>query len=145
MKKIFNKVYLTIFSLTVLPFAQAVAQVRLDDPLTRSIDAQNARITGGAGLFENPISGIKDIYSLIYAILDFVAKAGSIVVIVMIIYSGFLFVKAQGNESEISKAKETFFWSVIGAIILLGAKALALVVCNTANGLGAGVSCSFMR
>ncbi len=94
-------------------------------------------------LFSNPISGIDNIYKLIYAILDFVAKAGSIVVIFMLIYSGLLFVKAQGNESEISKAKSTFFWSVIGAIILLGAKALALVVCNTANGLGAGVSCTF--
>lgn len=96
-------------------------------------------------VFNNPISGIKDIYALIYAILDFVAKAGSIVVIVMIIYSGFLFVKAQGNPGEIEKAKSTFLWSVVGAIILLGAKALALVVCNTANGLGAGVSCSFMQ
>ena len=131
MKKVINKIYLTILSLIVIPFTNANAQINLDDsPVT---------------LFQNPISGIKNIYALIYAILDFVAKAGSIVVIVMIIYSGFLFVKAQGNESEISKAKETFFWSVIGAIILLGAKALALVVCNTANGLGAGVSCSLMR
>ena len=131
MKKVINKIYLTILSLIVIPFTNANAQINLgDSPVT---------------LFQNPISGIKNIYALIYAILDFVAKAGSIVVIVMIIYSGFLFVKAQGNESEISKAKETFFWSVIGAIILLGAKALALVVCNTANGLGAGVSCSLMR
>lgn len=133
MKNRISKIYIAAVTLLVLAntrFAVAgVTTTGTSDPV----------------LFENPISGIKDIYSLIYAILDFIAKAGSIVVIVMIIYSGFLFVKAQGNESEISKAKETFFWSVIGAIILLGAKALALVVCNTANGLGAGVSCSLMR
>ncbi len=96
----------------------------------------------GGFVFKNPISKGDDIYVLIKSLLDVVVKVGTYIVIVMVIYSGFLFVKAQGNESAISEAKSTFFWTVIGGVVLIGAKVLAGVVCNTAVGLGAAVNCS---
>ena len=93
-------------------------------------------------VFKNPISKGDDIYVLIKSLLDVVVKVGTYIVIVMVIYSGFLFVKAQGNESAISEAKNTFLWTVIGGVVLIGASVLAGVVCNTAAGLGAAVNCS---
>ena len=89
----------------------------------------------------NPIKQT-DIYGFIKTVLDFVVKIGAVVVVFYIIYSGFLFVTAQGNEDSISKAKKSFMWTVIGGLILLGAMTLSGVVCNTAQQLGANVSCS---
>lgn len=89
----------------------------------------------------NPIDQT-DIYGLISAVLSFVVKIGAVVVVFFIIYAGFQFVTAQGSEDKISSAKKSFMWTIIGALILLGAMTLSDVVCNTANQLGADVSCS---
>lgn len=99
--------------------------------------------SGGDALFtvNNPLASTGDIYALIQAILSFIVKLGSIVVVFMIIYSGYLFVTARGNQGKIDTAKANFYYTVLGALILLGAQVLAQVVCNTANSLGAGVSC----
>lgn len=89
----------------------------------------------------NPIKETS-IYGLISVVLEFVVKIGAVVVVFFIIYAGFQFVTAQGSEDKISSAKKSFFWTIIGALVLLGAMTLSDVVCNTANQLGASVSCS---
>lgn len=97
------------------------------------------------GVFSNPINA-GSIEEIIAKILEFVVKIGTVITVFFVIYSGFLFVKAQGNEQEISKAKTVFLWTVVGAVILIGAKVLAAVICNTAVGLGApGTSCSSLN
>lgn len=101
----------------------------------------SAQAQGPGFTFENPIDA-DNIFELIAQVLSFVSAFGAVIVVLAIIYSGFLFVKAQGNDSEISKAKSVFFWSVVGAIVLLGAQVLAEIICNTAASLGAGVECS---
>ena len=58
-------------------------------------------------------------------------EVGAYVAVIFIIYSGFLFVKAQGNPTEIETAKKTFFYTIIGVMILLGASAIAKAVGNT--------------
>jgi len=69
-------------------------------------------------------------------ILDFVIYLGSIVVIFMLVYVGFRFVVAQGSDTKISEARTMLLWTVIGALILLGAKAIALGVQATVSALG---------
>jgi hypothetical protein len=83
----------------------------------------------------NPIK-VDSIQKLITVAIDALLKLGTAVVVFMVIYSGFLFVKAQGNDSELEKAKKTFMWTVIGGVILLSARALSAVVQNTATQLG---------
>lgn len=51
--------------------------------------------------------------------------------IIAIIYIGFLFVKAQGNESAITDAKNKLFYTIIGAAILMGAWGFAQLIGNT--------------
>ena len=65
--------------------------------------------------------------------MDLVAKVGAIIVVFFIIYSGYKFVTARGNESEVTKAKEIFYATIIGGAILLGADVIANVVINTVN------------
>jgi hypothetical protein len=93
--------------------------------------------------FQNPLSNNNNLFSLIYSVLSFITSIGAAIVVFMVIYSGFLFVSAQGDESKLTKAKSVFLWTIIGGVILLGAAALAEVVCNTATSLGAtGLDCA---
>ena len=69
------------------------------------------------------------------AILEVVLKIGIPVAAMFIIYSGFLFVKAQGNEAELTKAKNAFTYAVIGTAILLGSWLLAKGIESTINSL----------
>ena len=65
------------------------------------------------------------------SILEVVMKIGIPVAAMFIIYSGFLFVKAQGNEAELTKAKSAFTYAVIGTAILLGSWLLATGIEST--------------
>ena len=64
-------------------------------------------------------------------ILDSVIKIGALVVVMLVVYSGFLFVTAQGNDEKLKEAKDSIFWVLIGAAIILGAWAVENVVVNT--------------
>lgn len=93
--------------------------------------------------FENPLSNVKSIEALVKVILDVVVKIGAIVVVFMLIFTGFKFVTAQGNEQKISEAKTALVWTVVGALVLLGAQALSEVVCNTAKEFDSDLDCIF--
>ncbi len=78
----------------------------------------------------NPLKS-NDVRGIVGSLMDLVAKVGGVVVVFFIIYSGFKFVMAQGNESEVSKAKDMFYATIIGGAILLGADVIANVVIGT--------------
>jgi hypothetical protein len=82
--------------------------------------------------FPNPIRAT-DIRQLVKDILDVVVDFGAVIVVFFLVYAGFLFVKAQGNSSEIEKAKQVFFWTIVGGMIVLGAFVLSEVIQNTVN------------
>jgi hypothetical protein len=62
---------------------------------------------------------------LITNIAKIVAQIGLPIAAIAIIYAGFLFVTAGGNEEKVTKARKTFLWTVIGTALLLGALAIA--------------------
>ena len=79
---------------------------------------------------KNPIN-VDTIDGLIKTILEGVIKIGIPIVALAIIYSGFLFVSAQGNEKKLEDAKRALLYSVIGAAILLGSWAIAQIISET--------------
>jgi ABC-type uncharacterized transport system permease subunit len=84
---------------------------------------------------ENPLKDIDDLPSLLRAILGAIVQLGAILLVVMLVWVGFLFVTARGNPEEISKARSALTWTVIGGLILLGAQAISEVIQATANSL----------
>ena len=83
---------------------------------------------------QNPLgSKNTSVKTLLNSLLKLVFMVGAIVVVFFIIYSGYKFVAARGNPEKITEAKETFYATVIGAAILLGADIIATVVVNTVN------------
>lgn len=84
--------------------------------------------------FPNPV-GKNSINEILTAVLDFLTAIGAVLAVLFTVYAGFLFVTARGDEGAITKAKQTLFWTLIGALVVLGAYALAEVIENTANQL----------
>lgn len=94
---------------------------------------------GGSNVtLSNPLQGGSSLESFLLNILDFVINIGSIVVVLMLVYVGFKFVTAQGEPGKISEAREMLLWTVIGALVLLGSKAIALGVEATVKALSSG-------
>lgn len=89
-----------------------------------------------ASYYTNPMPSITSIPCLLLALVDLIFLIGVPIIVMFIIYSGFLFVTAGDNEAQIAKARTSFKWTMLGALILLGAKAIALVVGTTILGLG---------
>ncbi len=69
------------------------------------------------------------------AILSIVIEIGTIVIIFMLVVVGYKFVAAQGEPGAISEARRALMWTVIGALILLGAKAISIGLQATATAL----------
>lgn len=71
-------------------------------------------------------------------ILDFVIRIGTIVVIVMLVYIGFKYVMAQGSSTALGQVHNQLLWTIIGALVLLGSKAIALGIQATVQALSVG-------
>lgn len=87
----------------------------------------------------NPLGEGTTINSFLLNILGIVTDTiGPVIVILMLVYVGFLFVTAQGNPSKIEEARRMLLWTVVGALILLGAKAIAMGIEATVRALSSG-------
>ncbi len=83
----------------------------------------------------NPLNNINSLPEFLNKILEAVVQLGTIVLILAIVYVGFLFVVAQGNEEKIKSARSALFWTVIGGLVLLGAQTIGLVISSTVGAL----------
>ncbi len=72
---------------------------------------------------DSPLQILKfgSIRDFILAIIDLAVRVGWPLMVLAIIWTGFLFVKAQGNEGKISEAKNAARYTAIGIAIILGA------------------------
>lgn len=87
---------------------------------------------------ENPLSGtVGSIPDLVRTILEIAMMIAIPIVALAIIYSGFLFVSAQGNEEKLKKARQTFFYTIIGGALVLGAVVIANAIAGTIDQLRA--------
>ena len=78
----------------------------------------------------NPLKS-NNVQGILLDIMNLVTMVGSVVVVFMIIYSGFKFVTAGSSDTDRKDAKNIFYATVIGGAILLGADVIARVVVNT--------------
>lgn len=84
--------------------------------------------------FNNPL-GVSTVQDFLVKIIDAMTLVVSPIIVIMFIYSGFLFVQGSVNEEAKTKAKNTLLYTIIGAAIILGAKAIALAIQNTVTQL----------
>jgi len=115
-------------------------------PNTTQIQSQPNTIGANNITLINPLGAGTNLMTLLGDIMNFVVNIGAVAIILMLVYVGFLFATARGNETKLTTARQALLWTVVGALILLGAKAIAIGICQTANALSTGgsvTSCVF--
>lgn len=85
-------------------------------------------------MIPNPINA-NTFAQLVESITQIILTVGLPLAAIMIIYSGFLFVTAGGSEEKLNKAKQSFYWAIIGAAVIIGARVIAGAVVNFAQSL----------
>jgi len=91
--------------------------------------------SGSSVSLKNPLGENTDLLILLGRLVDVLIKYGVVIAAFFIIYSGFLFVTARGNEGKIETAKNTFLYTVLGSAVLLGAKVIIALVAETVKTL----------
>lgn len=89
---------------------------------------------------QNPLGegGVRSFTGFVERVLNIVIMVGVPIVVLAIIWSGFLYVKAQGNPEKIKAAHQTLFWTIIGAVLLIGSYTIATAIQGTVEKIGTG-------
>lgn len=90
-------------------------------------------VVGGFDKLDNPLgpANLTTVSDVIERALGIIIKVSIPFVVLMLIWTGFQFVIAQGNPTKISAAKNTFLWVVVGAAILIGCVVIANAIANS--------------
>ncbi len=56
-------------------------------------------------------------------------------IVIFIMYAGYLFVTAAGNTEQLSTARTALLWAVVGGVIVLGARVILEIIQGTVAGL----------
>ncbi len=87
-----------------------------------------------SGALDNPLKA-KTFGELINSILDLILSLGTPIIIFFFIYAGFEFVTSRGDPKKLDTAKSMFWWTVIGAFIIVGARVILSILSNTIGGI----------
>lgn len=119
MKKL--KTFLVAGALAIAPLAPLAVVTPVhaaDADLTGQLDEVNS----SAGL------GNQDLTDTIGLLINVLLSFLGVIFLLLIIYAGFLWMTAAGDEGKVDKAKDILITSVIGLIILLSAYAISSFV-----------------
>lgn len=94
-------------------------QLKLADPLV---------IPGNSG-------STVTINTLIPALINALIQIGLVVIVLAFMWAGFKYVTAFGDETKIKDAHKIFKYTVIGAAVLLGARALSEILRGTVEAI----------
>lgn len=101
-------------------------------PLGQNAGSQSAIPSGQT--IANPLK-YDTLDALLSAVLKAAIQIGSIVLTLALVWVGFKFVAARGNEEKIRSARTALMWTVIGGLILLGATAIQSVITSTVGSI----------
>lgn len=90
----------------------------------------NGGVGGASYILENPL-GYSTVCTLLTAVTNLVVEVAAVIAVIMIIWVGLRFVRAQGEPKALQDAKNAFLNTIIGTAILLGASVIAKIVVNT--------------
>lgn len=90
---------------------------------------QNITVT-----IQNPLKTGDSLESLLVSIIhNIILPIGGIIAVLAFIFSGFMYVTAQGDEKKIAQASRSLLYAAIGTIVLIGAEVIAQMLKATIN------------
>lgn len=129
MKKLFNKILLA--SISLIPF-RAGAQA-LNPDVIADMATQDDKLAGAAGYNASATIG-----SIMATVIQAFLGLLGIIFVVLIVYAGYTWMTAAGEEQKIEKAKDTIQRAIIGLIIIAAAYAITYFVFKSLGGGGGG-------
>jgi hypothetical protein len=92
--------------------------------------------TGGTNATQlmNPLKS-ETLTGFLLNLIDILILFAIPLIILMIIYAGFLYVMARGNEEQVTRATRALTYAVIGGLLILGAKLLLTIIQGTVDQL----------
>ena len=119
----FKKTLTLLFTFFVLPLI-SFAQITVPGP------------SSGSSGIQNPLKPeISTFSAFLTTLLNIIITIAVPIVVLAVVYSGFLFVTAQGNETKLEKAKKVIVWTLIGGVLVLGAQVVATAIQGTVREL----------
>lgn len=138
MKYLKNKKYTIINSLMKFSFVFIVAGA-IAAPMVFADDTAIGKVVVTSSI-NNPLGeNLTDIPSFVKKIIEIVLMIGIPIVVLAIIYSGFLYVQASGNPGKLKDARSALTNSLIGAALLLGAFVIAEAIGTTVEEIKSNV------
>jgi hypothetical protein len=143
-KKIKSYFLIAVASLTLgapmlVPALGGVASANIKDSLCTGVNnAASGTTSPGCGTAGT--SGSTDLSGIASKIVNIFSIIVGIVAVLMIIYGGFKYITSGGDSGNVSGAKNTLIYAIIGLIIVALAQIIVHFVINTATSSTTGVS-----
>jgi hypothetical protein len=99
-------------------------------------------VQGGTFTLCDPL-GAASFCDLIKSLLNILLAIGVPIAVLFLVWSGFRFILARGNTTELANARRNFFYVIIGIAVFLGAWTLATIIQATFQSLPGGSAIQF--
>lgn len=129
--KYFQKFFAIIY-ITLIISAPFLSQA-LNGPGAN--EAESGVNSGDATTIINPLGDKNDIVALVDSLINVAIQIGIPVATLALVYAGFKYVTAAGNQSDITKAHQIIQDILWGIAIILGAKAILASIDATITNL----------
>jgi len=119
------------------PLLQTLLDVGVVHTAEAVQDGENPSDPTGCGNGElcNPLKSTS-ITDFLLTIIEVILIFAIPIVVLFIMYAGFLYVTSQGDEAKIKKAHSALTWAIVGGVIILGANLIIKVIQGTVETLG---------
>ncbi len=94
---------------------------------------------------DDPLGDSVSIEGLLLRLFEIIIYIGIPIVAFFLIWSGFMFITAQGNPEKIETAKSRLLYTIIGAILLLGAWTISQAIKGTVEDIKRGGTALFQK
>lgn len=125
MSKIFSKKNLLIITMAFFLFATVVISPVFANGLKSAQEGLNTTATESFG---DKVTSGPSISQTIGQVIGYILSFVGVIFLVLIIYAGFTWMLARGNEAEVKKAKDLMYDAIIGLIIIMSAYAITAFV-----------------
>jgi len=100
------------------------------NPISPPTSIGNTQIGSvGAVAIGNPL-GTESLTDLLENVYNYVVDFAIAIASIVIVWAGYLFLSSEGDKEKIEKAKRLLTWAVVGLVVCILAKGIALVIKN---------------
>lgn len=83
---------------------------------------------------------IQDVFNIIVGLTCWLTRIAIFLIVIFLLYYGFLFMRAQGDPGKLGEAKKAFGWGLVGIIVILGTYSIIATVAYTVGGTAARIN-----